>query len=132
LQWRFLPDDEVPTFADFGVRYTSISLTPNVYLNWLVSQCTSAGVKILRHTIDHITDAFRLHHSAPRASLVINCTGLGAMKLGGVQDEAMKPIRGQMVIIENNSRGNFGLPCFDARDEDDAERCYIITRPGGK
>lgn len=127
-----MPQSEVPASADYAVRFTSISLTPNVYLHWLVDQCKAAGVKIVRYTVDHISDAFRLHSTTSRASLVINCTGIGALKLGGVEDRAMKPKRGQLVLVENKSHGQFGLSSFDDRDASIGESAYIINRPGGK
>lgn len=34
--------------------------------------------------------------------VLINCTGLGARYLGGVQDKAMYPTRGQTVVIKAN------------------------------
>lgn len=127
-----MPQDEVPEFADYAVCFSSISLTPNVYLHWLVDQCEAIGVNIVRHTIDHISEAFRLHSTASRASLVINCTGIGALKLGGVEDRAMKPKRGQLVLVENKSDGQFGLSGFDNQDASISESAYIINRPGGK
>lgn len=53
--------------------------------------------------------------------------------LGGVLDEAVKPKRGQLVIVENKSDGIF---CLSGRSDDGVEEigesAYIINRPGGK
>ena len=92
----------------------------------------AAGVKIVQHTLDHISEAFKLHSAASRAALVINCTGIGSRKLGGVRDDTMTPIRGQLVIVENKSGGQFGLSSFDDKDTSIGECCYVINRPGGE
>lgn len=66
------------------------------------------------------------------ADVVVNCSGLMAAKLGGVMDEAVIPIRGQLVIVENESRGMFSLSGDATMDEEIGENCYIIDRPAGK
>lgn len=48
-------------------------------------------------------------------------------------DEAVKPNRGQLVIVENKSNGMFGLSGADDNIvEGIGESTYIINRPGGK
>lgn len=69
-----------------------------------------------------------VHHSGRKADLIINCTGLNARKLGGVADKNMIPIRGQTVLVRNNSGGNFLSE--DAEEED--EVCYILQRAAGE
>ena len=41
---------------------------------------------------------------------MVNCIGLWASKLGGVMDEKVVPMRGQLVIVENESHGLFSYP----------------------
>jgi glycine/D-amino acid oxidase-like deaminating enzyme len=134
IQYRFLSASEVPPFADWGAEYETISLHPNVYLNYLQSTCISKGAKFRRQTLSHIREAFFLHSvSSHKADLVVNCCGVSAATLGGVLDEAVKPKRGQLVIVENKSGGIFSL---SGKDDDAVEgigeSTYIINRPGGK
>lgn len=138
--FKILGRSEVPEFADWGTFYRTISLDPSIYLHFLQSTCLSLGVSFRRATLDHIHDAFFL--APPQdagasatmsvADVVVNCTGLLASRLGGVMDEAVIPIRGQLVIVENESRGMFSLSGDATMDEKIGENCYIIDRPAGK
>jgi D-amino-acid oxidase len=86
-----------------------------------------------RATISHIREAFAqaLPHASP-ADLVVNCSGLWAAKLGGVMDEKVVPMRGQLVIVQNESHGMFSLSGDGTMQEELGECCYIIDRPAGK
>lgn len=139
-QFKILGRSEVPEFADWGTFYRTIALDPSIYLHFLQSTCLSLGVSFRRATLDHIHDAFFL--APPQdagasatmsvADVVVNCTGLMAARLRGVMDEAVVPIRGQLVIVENESRGMFSLSGDTTMDEEIGENCYIIDRPAGK
>lgn len=142
LKFRFLSNDELPGLADWGTFYRTISLDPGVYLHYLQSQCLSLGVTIRRAAVDHIRDAFVVvttsgiipndDDATARADVVVNCSGLWASSLGGVMDERMVPMRGQLVLVENESGGIFF--CSGDGDMDCAvgECSYIINRPGGE
>lgn len=41
------------------------------------------GIEVHRRVFGHIKDAFRLY---PQATAIFNCTGIGALTLGGVED----------------------------------------------
>lgn len=60
--------------------------------------------------------------------MVINATGLGALKLGGVADTKMYPARGQIVVVRNDP----GM-MSQSSGTDDApdEAMYIIPRAAG-
>lgn len=140
IQFKILGRNEVPDFADWGTFYRTIALNPSIYLHFLQSKCLSLGVTFYRATLDHIQDAFFLSPALPggvllqavTADVVVNCTGLLASRLGGVMDAAVTPVRGQLVIVENESRGMFSLSGDAAMDEKIGENCYIIDRPAGK
>lgn len=69
-----------------------------------------------------------MHHSGEPADLVVNCTGLGALKLGGVEDKHMMPIRGQIVVVRNEAN----LMCSTSgTDDGEDEVCYIMQRAAG-
>lgn len=100
-----------------------------MYLPWLTSQCLKAGVVLKRRIFGHISEAAHAHHSGQKAELIVNCTGLSAGKLGGVEDQSMVPARGQTVLVRNEAIGNVG---GSGTDDGDDEVCYVIPRAAGK
>ena len=69
---------------------------------------------------------------APQVDLVLNCTGLGSAKLGGVTDSKVVPARGQIVVVRNEYTGGRGrMLSFSGTDDGDDEACYIMTRAAG-
>lgn len=81
----------------------------------------------MRREFAHICHAADAHHSGKKADLVVNCTGLSARTLGGVEDAEMIPIRGQTVLVRNETRG---LMFCD--DNIHKEPIYIMHRAAGK
>lgn len=76
----------------------------------------------------HIRDAARAHHSGRPAHLVVNCTGLSACKLGGVEDKTVIPARGQIVVVRNDPGAMFSV---SGNDDADDELTYIMMRAAG-
>jgi D-amino-acid oxidase len=113
---------------DSGTSFTSVCINTPVYLSWLVGQCLKNGVVIKRGIVSHIQDAAKMHHSGTGADLVVNCTGLSSLKLGGVEDKKLYPGRGQVVVVRNDA----GLMA-DTSGTDDGpdEALYIMTRAAG-
>ena len=65
------------------------------------------------------------------ADLIVNCTGLSSHKLGGVKDEKLYPVRGQIVLIQEEV--DYMISCAD-EDQDTAaegEFCYAMSRGAG-
>ncbi|EHY57422.1 hypothetical protein HRR83_002908 [Exophiala dermatitidis] len=92
-----VPENELPPGAVFGLDMASFMINTTVYLSWLQTQLLqSKKVTFLRRHYHHI-DA--LLNDFPDARAVFNCTGLGARKLGGVDDEAVYPTKGQTLLI---------------------------------
>jgi D-amino-acid oxidase len=83
---------------------------------------------IKRSIITHISEAAALHSSGIPASIVINCTGLSALKLGGVMDTSLFPGRGQTVLVRNDP--GFMITISGTDDGDD-EATYIMPRAAG-
>jgi hypothetical protein len=82
--------------------------------------------------LGHIREAFAVDDTFhARPGIVINCTGILASKLGGVNDGAVHPVRGQLVIVGNESHGMYTLSGAPDMDERIGECCYIIDRPAG-
>jgi D-amino-acid oxidase len=83
-----LPDG----FID-GFRFTVPLIDMPVYLSYLERRFISAGGSIEIRAISSLAEA------TSAASVVVNCAGLGASTL--VPDEGLRPIRGQVVVVEN-------------------------------
>lgn len=81
----------------------------------------------VRREFAHICHAADAHHSGKRADLVVNCTGLSARTLGGVEDAEMTPIRGQTVLVRNETGG-----IMYNIEKTDKEPSYIMQRAAGK
>ena len=81
-----------------------------------------------RAIFDHVCDALTVHHSGGPADLIVNCSGLSAGKLGGVEDGNVVPGRGQTVLVRN-SPGVMALNC--GTDDGEDEVCYIMQRAAG-
>lgn len=113
---------------DSATSFTSVCINTAIYLPWLVSQCLKNGVIVRRGIAEHVKDAALLHHSGTKADMVVNCTGLSSLKLGGVQDKAMYPARGQLVVVRNDP----GVMTASSGTDDGAdEATYIMHRAAG-
>ena len=115
---------------DNGNTYTSVCINTAIYLPWLVSRCLSSGVVFKRTVFEHISEASHVHHSGDKAGVIINCTGLSAGKLGGVEDRNMVPARGQIVLVRNEGDG--GMYTTSGTDDGNEDVCYTMTRAAGK
>ncbi|KAI5298093.1 hypothetical protein KEM55_003820 [Ascosphaera atra] len=92
-----VPKEEIPEEADWAVEGTSLVINTGVYLNWPYA---------------HIEALFA---DFPETTAVFNCTGLGARHLGGVEDKAMYPTKGQTVLV--------------AEPKDAVTDTYVWTQP---
>lgn len=59
---------------------------------------------------------------------MVNCTGLGASKLGGVEDTSVFPARGQIVVVRNDTGKMLNM---SGTDDGEDEACYVMTRAAG-
>lgn len=126
--FRQLPKEQLGLEFDNGNAFTSVCINTAIYLPWLVSQCLRNGVIFKRANLKHISDAAALHGSRREADVIVNCTGLSALKLGGVEDENMMPIRGQTVLVRNEAN----VMCSSSgTDDGEEEVCYLMQRAVG-
>jgi D-amino-acid oxidase len=88
-----------------------------VHLAWLRERLAKAGGAVEAR---EVTDL-----GAVPAPVVVNCTGLGARSL--VPDPAVRPVRGQLVVVENPGITGW----FTAVDHSSAASTYFIPQPGG-
>jgi D-amino-acid oxidase len=127
-QFRVLSISELPPGIDAGTEFTSVCINITLYLPYLVGQNRKHGVVLSRGILSHISDACTVHHSGKPADIIINCTGLLASKLGGVEDKTVVPARGQTVIVRNDSRLLAGS---SGTDDGEDELVYFMNRASG-
>ncbi|KAF2248787.1 FAD dependent oxidoreductase [Trematosphaeria pertusa] len=125
--FRVLPKSELPSDCDTGTSFTSVCINTAIFLPWLLGQCVKNGVTFKRGILTHINEA-SLHHTSGSASIIINCTGLLASKLGGVLDSNVYPGRGQIVLVRNEPRV---MVTVSGTDDGDDEATYIMQRAVG-
>lgn len=58
----------------------------------------------------------------------MNCTGLLASRLGGVEDLSVVPARGQIVLVRNEAGKMLDI---SGTDDGDSEACYVMSRAAG-
>lgn len=126
--YRELTASELPPGQDSGCSFTSVCLNVPMYLGWLVGQCVRNGVVFRRGVLADLAEARHLSHTGRPADIIVNATGLGSLKLGGVRDTAMAPARGQIVLVRND--GPSMLVTSSADDGTD-EVLYVMQRAVG-
>ena len=84
---------ELPAGFAAGWRFTAPLIDMPRYLDYLQQRLTAAGGTLEIRRIGSLEEA------AEVASLVVNCTGMGARDL--VPDPDLVPIRGQLLVLEN-------------------------------
>ena len=111
-----------------GTSFTSVCINTAIYLPWLVSQCLKNGVIFKRGIVKHVAEAALLHHTGTKADVVVNCTGLSSLFLGGVEDKNLYPARGQIVLVRNDPGY---MVTTSGTDDGDDEAVYIMHRAAG-
>lgn len=134
LQFHSLPKSSLPPGVDSATSFTSVCINTAIYLPWLVSQCLKNGVVFKRAIFQHVSEAaspgttpFTLSEGE-KVDVVVNCTGLMASKLGGVNDKSVVPARGQIVIVRNDAGKMIDI---SGTDDGPEEACYVMTRAAG-
>jgi D-amino-acid oxidase len=126
--FRALRRDELPAGMARGYEFTSVCINVMLYMPWLVGQCRRNGVVFRRANLQHLRDA-AAYTGGVRPDILINATGLGARKLGGVMDANMTPVRGQLVVVRNEVPG--GMWAVSGSDDAHDELCYGMMRAVG-
>lgn len=80
----------------FGITFLSWSFNCPKFLFRFYTYLTGKGVTFVKRKLSHISQAYL----GPSTKYVFNCTGIGAHKLGGVNDLSVYPTRGQVVVIK--------------------------------
>ncbi|MEU6293256.1 FAD-dependent oxidoreductase [Streptomyces sp. NPDC046988] len=88
----------------------------STHLPWLRERLVAAGGVVERRPVASLAEA--------DAPVVVNCTGLGAREL--VPDPAVRPVRGQLVVVENPGIHSWLV----SADADSGETTYFLPQPG--
>lgn len=126
--YRVLGDNELPPNIVSGVEFGSLCINTAVYLPWLLGRCRKNGVTFHRGCLSHIDETHRMPGCGGKIDVVVNATGLGSFRLGGVTDQTMTPIRGQTVVVRNVAPY---MMCISGTDDAEDEACYMMTRAAG-
>ncbi|KAJ5106887.1 hypothetical protein N7456_003562 [Penicillium angulare] len=126
--FKTLPQSELRSDMDNGQKFTSVCINTAIYLPWLIGQCVKNGAVFKREVFKHIADAANAHHTGQKADVVINCTGLSSKTLGGVLDDKLFPVRGQIVVVRNDPGE---MVSVSGTDDGEDEVTYIMTRAAG-
>ncbi|KAI6040638.1 hypothetical protein EDC04DRAFT_2602408 [Pisolithus marmoratus] len=100
--FRSVSKDELVPGATHGWNFTTLTLYPPVYLNWLLGRFLTNGGKIVRAQLQHISQAMHggISGLPQKPEAIVACVGLGARFLGGIEDKEVYPVRGQTVILK--------------------------------
>lgn len=109
------PEELPPEFVS-GWRYAVPVVDMPTYLAYLLKRLAHAGLAVESGRFDSLDEA------AAEASVVVNCTGLGARRLA--RDDAVRPVRGQLVIVENPGIEQF----FAEHTEDVCDLTYLLPQ----
>ncbi|KAL2913694.1 hypothetical protein HK105_206854 [Polyrhizophydium stewartii] len=97
-QFRTLAPAEIPAPYTFGYEHTTVSVNVPRYLAHLLAAFRDNGGELdAPRKVAHIDD---LIAAFPGVDVFVVCAGLGARTLGGVADETVVPVRGQIAVIK--------------------------------
>lgn len=111
LNW--MPDFTVLTEAALvpgaqtGVSFTTVTFDAPRYVGYLLARFVARGGTPVHGSVQHVAELAeggpglfaRGRASAAPVDALVVCAGLGARTLGGVEDAAMYPVRGQTVLL---------------------------------
>ncbi|KAF2090296.1 nucleotide-binding domain-containing protein [Saccharata proteae CBS 121410] len=93
--FRLLDASELPAgFAGIGMSYTTVVLTPTVFLPWLRRRLEDQGVGFVRREVSSLDDVRGYGHA-----VLVDASGWGAATMGGVGHEKVRKIRGQTHVV---------------------------------
>lgn len=91
--FRFMAADELPEGALYGMKYTTVVLTPQVFLLWLYERLQKRGIKFRRVKISRLSDLGGLGHD-----VLINASGIGSATLKDSPEKNLVINRLQCVV----------------------------------
>ncbi|KAG8795295.1 hypothetical protein FRC12_016309 [Ceratobasidium sp. 428] len=124
--FRELKPEELAPSSDSGYSFTTLTIDTAVYLPYLLSVLLGKGGSIIRTRVMHVSQVAQGTYTSTKPDAIVVCTGLGARSLGGVEDQDVYPIRGQVVLIRA-PWVNFGC----AQSEINQPMSHVIPRRSG-
>jgi len=138
--FRTLRKDELPADAIAGETFEALTIDVPLYLNFLLTKFLARGGRVVRGAVSHLAQLAE-HGALPylpaaerkyladtgagsRPDAIVVCAGLGARYLGGLEDTAVHPIRGQTVLIR--------APWVTTGRTLSMEGCWTYIIPRGK
>jgi D-amino-acid oxidase len=103
-------------YAGTGVRARLPLIDMPAHLRWLRERFVAAGGVVEARAVSSFAEA--------DAPVVVNCTGLAAREL--VPDPSVRPVRGQLVVVENP-----GIDTWLVTTDAAGEYAYMFPQPGG-
>lgn len=107
---------ELPPGFVCGRRFTVPIIDMPVYLGYLRERLVNAGGRLRMQPVISLRDLLA------EAEVVVNCAGVRAGELA--QDDAVYPVRGQVVVVSNPGLTEF----FAAETGDDPELLYVLPQ----
>ncbi|KAJ3383985.1 hypothetical protein HDU92_003808 [Lobulomyces angularis] len=127
---NFVPDfqeikaKDLPVGQNYGFKFQTYCINVPKYLQWLLNQFKLNGGKIKHKTFKSIHEL-----NIDNPDVVLNCSGLQAQSLNGVNDKLVYATRGQTVIVKA-PKVNYTVTAGDAEDLQANDFTYVIPRPG--
>ncbi|KAL7423619.1 hypothetical protein Q5752_001200 [Cryptotrichosporon argae] len=126
--------------VDHSISFTSLTMTPIVYLRRLlarIAELSGGTARIHRYRLPSLSalsspEVRALIGETPARAVVV-CVGLGARTLGGVADVSVFPTRGQVVKVRAPwVRAGWTRQVGALHGGEAGERTYVIPRPDGE
>lgn len=117
-QFQEIDSSELPLGVAFGIKFLTWNFNCPKFLLSMQKYLADQGVIFVRRKLSHIAQGF-----SSGVKCVFNCTGIGARRIGGVEDTNVYPTRGQVLVIKaphiNENFHRWG----------DDYATYVIKRP---
>ncbi|EJD40291.1 nucleotide-binding domain-containing protein, partial [Auricularia subglabra TFB-10046 SS5] len=97
--FRFLTASDLPPGVQWGVEFRTVTIDVPVYLPYLLERFLARGGRVVRQRVQHVDQVLRGAYTPASPHALVVCAGLGARFLGGVEDGAMHPVRGQVLLV---------------------------------
>ncbi|KAI5124358.1 hypothetical protein M0805_008965 [Coniferiporia weirii] len=125
------PASSLPAFATHSVSFTSLTVAPSHYLRRLLARFHRLGGQLHRVHLSSLRQALA-YVTGPAPKAVIVCTGIGSLRLEGVEDGDIYPTRGQVLLLRApwcKSGWTYQAGALDGSEG--GARTYIIPRFDG-
>lgn len=93
--FRFMERSELPAKSVYGMKYKTVVITPQVFIEWMRARLEKRGVKFLRACVESLGDLEGMGHD-----VLINASGLGSTTLTDVKDDKLKPVMLQSIMLK--------------------------------